>query len=212
MGNALVQLIRDGKIQSTADLKKLYHQMVLKTHPDTIGSNMLIESYLEIRRHYEEATRYLAARGTPVTHHKEFDSSRHRLRFFQQWDVIEAIETPYAFHSGADQPKLAQAKQEAVSELAAWKPEWKELYRTADEESVRMQRGIPLGPYLKHAMGLNVRPLVHNIIRLHLTGQFIYRTQAKQNFATIMYRLEQEGFAVLKKLLLLLVEDMRNGP
>jgi len=68
MRNALIELIRDGKIQSPADLKKIYRTMVLRTHPDAIGSDILLESYLEIRRSYEEAERYLVDHGGEQAH------------------------------------------------------------------------------------------------------------------------------------------------
>ncbi len=162
MRNALIELIRGGKIRSPADLKKIYRRMVLKTHPDAIGSTVLLENYLEIRRHYEEAERYLVDHGADQGHVSNDARANHRLGFFRNWEVIETLEMPYAFSPEEDRIKLAAAKQAAFNELAAWKPEWKELLKCADEESVRMKRGIPLGPYLKHAMGLNVRPLVHN--------------------------------------------------
>jgi len=212
MRNALIELIRDGKIRSPGDLKKIYRKMVLQTHPDAIGSTILLESYLEIRRHYEEAERYLVDHGVKKAHGDNGSPVNSRLGFFKEWDVIETLEMPYAFPPEENKRKLAEAKQAAFTMLATWRPEWKELYKSVDEDSVRMKHGIPLGPYLKHAMALNVRPLAHNIIYFHLTGRTIYARQAKQNFAAIMYRLEQEGFGALREFLVLLVEDVQNGP
>ena len=36
-----------------------YHKLVIKTHPDTVGSDKLISKFIEINDHYEEAKGYL---------------------------------------------------------------------------------------------------------------------------------------------------------
>lgn len=211
MRKTLIELAREGKLHSVADLKKIYHRLLIETHPDAVGSDIRVEDYHEIRRQYEEAESYFAREEGEGALKKQSIEANHRLEFFKQWDIIESLEPPYAFVREENRVPLESAKQAAMNELAAWKPEWEQLHRAADVESVRMKQGIPLGPYSKHAMGLNVRPLVHNIVYFHLTGREIYERQAKQNFEAIMYRLEAEGFPALRELLTLLVEDMKSG-
>ncbi|HUX21479.1 MAG TPA: hypothetical protein VMW69_09575 [Spirochaetia bacterium] len=211
MRKTLVELVREGKLQSVSDLKRIYHRLLLKTHPDAIGSDIRVGSYLEILRQYEEAVSYLAQTDRAGVLERNPIEANHRLEFFRQWDIIESLEPPYAFLRKEHRVPLEAAKRTAQSELAAWKPEWKVLYRAADAESVRMKQGIPLGPYAKHAVGLNVRPLVHNIVYFHLTGRAIYERQARQNFAAIMYRLDAEGFPALREFLTRLAEDMETG-
>ena len=38
-----------------AALRAAYYTAIMKTHPDTVGSNRHVESYLQLRAQYEEA-------------------------------------------------------------------------------------------------------------------------------------------------------------
>lgn len=37
------------------DLKRYYRKIVMKTHPDAVGSDRLVDKYVEYRNYYEEA-------------------------------------------------------------------------------------------------------------------------------------------------------------
>ena len=212
MSNVLIQLIRTGKIRSDEDLKRAYRKIVLKTHPDAVGSNELLERYLEFSRYFEEAKSYIAANAPAHPEQEAPDRPNHRLAFFQSLNVVESVELPYAFHPEDNREALDAAKKAAIEELEGWKPRWVELYQKADRDSVRIKSEKPRGPYLKHALGLNIRPVLHNIIAFHLTGRSLYARQVKQNLSGIMHRLEEEGHSSLASFLMLLVEDLKNGP
>jgi hypothetical protein len=98
MTNVLMQLIQAGRIQTLDGLKGAYRNAIMKTHPDAVGSNKYLESYLELRNQYEEAKAYLA-KSRPLEGNSEKDDKRnHRLEFFEKLNQIESLETPYAFH------------------------------------------------------------------------------------------------------------------
>ena len=211
MGNALIQLIRSDKLRSFEDLKSAYHKVIMKTHPDAVGSDMYLDRYLKLSAEYEEARAYLAeyrGAGGDLDHQV---SENHRLAFFQQLRVIESLEMPYAFHPEENLEKLLIAKKTAKDELQCWRKELAGLYSRADKEYVRIKTEKPMGPYLKHALALNVRPLVHNLIGFHLTGRDLYAKQAKQNLSGIMHQLSENGCNALREFLSVLLDDMRNG-
>jgi hypothetical protein len=209
--NMLVHLIRAGRIVSPEGLKSAYRTLVLKTHPDAAGSNRHLESYLELSNQYEEAKAYLAESGLVKSIAAGGGTRNHRLAFFQQLDLIESLEMPYAFHSGENEDRLLLAKQYAMTEISIWRKELGNLYERADREYVRIKTEKPMGPYLIHALALNIRPLVHNIIAFHLTARSLYAKQARQNISGIMHQLEKNGCDALREFLSLIIEDVENG-
>jgi len=48
MSNPLLQLIETGRIQTFDGLKAAYRQAIMKTHPDAVGSDKYVESYLKL--------------------------------------------------------------------------------------------------------------------------------------------------------------------
>ncbi len=210
--NVLIQLIDAGKIASLEELKGTYRQAVMKTHPDAVGSDRYLEGYLALSNQYEEAKAYLF-KIHPANAGSLIEGARnHRLAFFQQLQIIEALEMPYAFHPEENRGRLKAAKAAAHTEIAMWDAGLGELYKKADQEYVRIKTEKPMGPYLKHALALNIRPVFHDIIAFHLTGKKLYAKQAKQNRSGIMNQLEQRGLGSLREFLSFLIENMENGP
>ena len=59
---------------------------------------------------------------------------------------------------------------------------------------------------------LNIRPIIHNVIAFHLTGQEVYAVQSRQNLNAIMQKLADQGWRSLYGLLTFMIEDLKNGP
>jgi hypothetical protein len=207
----LLELVEAGTIQNLDELKSAYHRAVIRTHPDTVGSNERLDLFLQLSRHYQEARDALATAARNAEQRQRADKLGHRLAFFQQWERIESMELPYMWRKPVNETALRRARQAAVLELSKWRKEWAGLYEQADREYRAIKESKPGGPYLKDALGLNVRPLVHNIIAFHLTGQTLYRRQARQNVVGIMHELEQRGYKSLRALLSSFLGDMWNG-
>lgn len=212
MGNVLIQLIQSGKLRTFEDLRSTYHKIVMKTHPDAVGSDKYLKRYLQLSNEYEQARIFLTesqrAQGDSVA----APSKNHRLAFFQQLHLIETLEMPYHFHPEENLEELVVAKKAATNELERWRNDLAGLYSRADKEYVRIKAEKPLGPYLKHALALNVRPLVHNLITFHLTGRDLYAKQARQNLSGIMHQLGENHCVALREFLSLLLDDMKRGP
>jgi hypothetical protein len=201
--NVLILLIDAGKIESFEGLKSAYHKIVMKTHPDAVGSQRYLERFLELSSDFQEARNYLA-RSIPA-------GTNHRLAFFQELRRVETLEMPYSFHPEDNLLELHRAKAAAARELGRWRKELAGLYARAASEYARIKRQKPRGPYMKHALALNVRPLVHNVIGFHLTGRTLYEKQAKQNLSGIMHQLSAEKCDALRAFLSILLNDMKSG-
>jgi hypothetical protein len=117
---------------------------------------------------------------------------------------------PYAFHPEENQQRTETARQRAIGELLSWRPDIVELYRKADAEHSRIKGEKPSGPYMKHAIALNVRPLIHNILAYQLTGQQVYAKQSRQNLNAIMQKLAERGCNALHGFITFMIEDSKN--
>ena len=210
-GNDFIRLIQSGRLKSVEELRSTYRKIIMKTHPDAAGSDKYLEMHLHLGADYEEARTYLAEsqRAQGDFDHKVVRN--HRLAFFRQLRLIESLEVPYAYHKEMNSGELRSAKETALKELACWKKELVDLYRNADDEYVRIKSEKPEGPYLKHALALNIRPLVHNLISFHITGRELYGKQARQNLTGIMHQLTENGCHALCQFLTFLLDDMKNG-
>ena len=135
----------------------------------------------------------------------------HRLEFFKQLHLVESLEMPYAYHPKENLQRIHSAKVQAIQSLTEWKPGLVGLYRRADKEYVTIKHEKPRGPYLKYALALNVRPILHNIIAFHLTGRNLYVKQAKQNLSAILQIVKERGCPSLHAFILELLEDIKTG-
>ena len=210
MNNTLIQLIVDGRIRTLEDLRSTYHKLAMQTHPDAVGSDKLVRKFLEFSDQYEEAKAYLAQSKKDLSSTETFRTN-HRLEFYKQLHLIESLEMPYAFHTDENQESIAAAKQQAISALSQWNPTVVELCAKADSDHLSIKREKPRGPYLKHALALNIRPIIHNIVAFHLTGQEVYARQSQQNLNAIMQKLADQGWNALYGLLTFMIEDLKNG-
>jgi len=211
MNNALVQLIADGRIRNLEDLRTTYHKLAMQTHPDAVGSDRLVRKFLEFSDQYEEAKAYFAQSIKEHAQSAEPSVTNHRLEFYRQLHSIESLEMPYAFHSDENQESIKVAKQLAIAALSQWKPAVVDLYVKADSDHLSIKREKPRGPYLKHALALNIRPIIHNIVAFHLTGHEVYARQTQQNMNAIMQKLADQGWNALYGFLTFMIEDIKNG-
>jgi hypothetical protein len=212
MENVLLNYINEGKITNIDELKRLYRRIVLKTHPDSIGSNQLVNKFIEFSKYYEEARALLGSNiaDSPITTEERIPN--HRLYFFQALQVLETLELPYTQDKQTKKTKIDTIKHETYAHFINWKGDYAELYKLADSEYDSIKKEKPRGPYMKHALYLNLRPVFHNIIAYHLSGSPLYQRQIKQNLAAIMLRLEEKQYFSLRDYLRFLIADMNNGP
>ncbi|MGA2765929.1 MAG: hypothetical protein ABSG17_21520 [Spirochaetia bacterium] len=206
-----MQLIFNGRIRSLEDLKRFYRKIVMKTHPDALGSAGLSDQFIQFGNFYEEAKQYLADNIAGPGSTPQIKSTNERLRFYQTMQKLEALDMPYAFHRRDNEVRIRTLQSEAASLFKNWNSRYLKLHLLARNEYEQIWSEKPRGPYLKHALALNIRPLLHNVIYFHLTGRELYRKQARQNIDAILNRLTEEGFIGFRDYLSLLIQDMENG-
>lgn len=127
MRNPFVRLIAEERIRTLADLKATYHTLVMKTHPDAVGSDRLQKEFIELSDYYEEARSYI----TQVAKEASPDSlnvQNHRLEFYRQLHLIESLAMPYAYHAKENKSRLGSARELAIGEMSAWKPDVVDLF------------------------------------------------------------------------------------
>ena len=204
--NLFVRYIEQGRIRSLDELKKMYRQVALRTHPDALGSDRRVEEYIECRIFYEQARALFQ------------DAERHpqppdyRLLFYRELYRLERLDKPFAFNKYCfSRQEIELARQRASEFFANWQPDRAELYRRANREYNLIKLEKPRGPYRKHALLSNLGPVFNNILSFQLSGLQFYRRQLKQNLEAILLRLEQRQFHELLAFIRFLIADMENG-
>jgi hypothetical protein len=211
MKNALIDLINAGRIRSLEDLKSTYHKIVMKTHPDAVGSEKLLTKYLSFAGQYEEAKQYLLGLSKVTQEPKKKAATNHRMEFFVQLSSIEAFETLNKTTPGRITPHLVAAKKAARVELSEWRPDLLDLYDKAVREYDRIKYEHATGLRTRHPPTLVVPPLLKNIIAFHLSGKALYLVRARKNHALALYRLIEKSSFHLHGFLSFLVDDLKNG-
>jgi hypothetical protein len=207
MENIFIRYINQGKIRSLDELKRTYRQIVMRTHPDVVGSERLVEEYLECRNCYEEA------RAILENEEKGREPPDYRLLFYKEFYRLERIDKPYAFNKlHFSREEAERCRQRAGEYFGRWREDQVGLYAEASRIYDQIKLEKPRGPYRKHALLFNLSPVFHNILSYQLTGLPFYRKQLRQNFAAIMFQLEQRSFHKLIEFVQFLIADMENGP
>jgi curved DNA-binding protein CbpA len=207
MDNFFISYIRQGRIQGLEELKKTYRRMVLKTHPDTVGSDRLVEEYIACRNSYEQARELLEEEA------KRHGARNHRLLFYREYYRLGMIDMPFAFNKYYfNRQQIQLSRQRALEHFVRWQKERTALYAEANRIYDQIKLEKPRSPYRKHAMLFNLSSVFHNILSYQLTGLEFYRQQLRQNLETVLFQLEQRGFRNLIEFIRFLISDMENVP
>ncbi len=203
--------ISEGRIRNLQQLKNAYRSLVMKTHPDAVGSDRLTDMFVRLSSDYEEAKAFLEAR-VPLGQSPALPIAKNsRLAYYQALQKLQSLDSPFSFNKSDNVGAITEAKDRAWEHFRKWNGTHDGLYWQAQHEYERLKAEKPSGPYLKHALALNVSPVFHNIIAYHLTGIGFYRKQVKQNLNAILERLVDGGYSSLRDFLLLLIQDMEAG-
>jgi len=209
--NPFIRLIEEGRITCLEDLRRSYRKIVMRTHPDASGDSTALE-FVTFSHFYEEAKGLLLNTASTTAEASEDLTANPRLQFYQRLQRIESLDMPYQFRRKEHHAEIRALRMDAADLFGAWKAAQTRLYETAERQQRQIWTDKPSGPYMKHALALNIRPVLHNVISFHLTGRPVYKRQARQNIRAIMTRLEEEGYSAFKEYLSLLIKDMENGP
>ena len=185
----------------------------MKTHPDAVGSDRLVDKYIEYRNQYEAARAVIErAKETQESAIAE-DSKGYRLLFYREFHSLERIDKPYAFNKYYHtRREIELTKQRAFEFFSNWRRDYVELYEQASKSYDRIKQEKPRGPYRRHALLYNLSPVFHNITSYQLTGLDFYKKQLRQNLGAIMHQLDAREFYQLAEYIRFLMEDMECGP
>ena len=203
MENVFLGYIKKGRIRDLDELKRTYRRIVMKTHPDAVGSDRLVEQYLEYRSFYEEARAILE--NSPKT----LEILDYRLLFYKEFYRLERMDKPWAFNRYYfSRQEIELGKQRAFEYFSQWQPERMDLYQEANRNYDLVKLEKPLGPYRKQALLFNLSSVFHNILSYQLTGLQFYRRQLRQNLAVVLLQLEQRRLHETRRIRRFLIADM----
>jgi hypothetical protein len=210
--NPLIKLIAAGKIRTLQQLRSTYRALIMKSHPDAVGSDKLLEKYLSFSSYYEEAKLAFQDQVPARSEASRDRPANHRLAYFRVLQNLERMDRPYGFHRARNLERIMELKSRARFHFERWNAGNQALYDAADRDYDRLKAEKPSGPYMKNALAINISPVFYNILAYHLTGYIFYKKQVKQNLQAVMQKLADHRCQALKGFLEVIIDDMNEGP
>ena len=99
MDNIFIKLIKNNKIKNIEDLKKVYRNIAKKTHPDVVGSDQFVKTFIQFKDYYEEAKIFLESKNCISEKKNEPVNENYRFLFFQELKILDTLELPYNFNN-----------------------------------------------------------------------------------------------------------------
>jgi hypothetical protein len=216
MENYFIKLIREGSIHSTEDLKRTFRLIAKKTHPDTAGTDRYVKEFMLFMEQYEEALKFLHELIGKERKVKEEVKINYRLSFYRQLIDIYFLEG-YSLMTKRKETntKISGAFINGADFFEKWQPSLAGLCKTglADYEMIKneKQKNV-ISNIRKLPLFLNLRPILFNVAKYHITGLEFYKKQTGQNLDAVINRLEETGHIDFKEFLVFMINDMNNGP
>ncbi|MBN2544254.1 MAG: hypothetical protein JXB50_00565 [Spirochaetes bacterium] len=214
MENIFIKLIKDGTIGSLGELKDVFRKIAKKTHPDAVGSDELVEKFIEFKAFFDEARQFLKSNSLVFEEDQTYSVNECRLMFFHSLRKLDTLELPHNKNKKTSEDIKAE-KEEMALYFKKWDEKHFELFENADFEYDLIKMEKPkndLTNLRKPSLYMNLRPVFFNLCNYHITGLEFYKKHLMRNLDPIIKRLEEKKFFTLKNFLLFLIEDMEKGP
>jgi len=200
MSNVFINLIIEKKISNLKGLKKIYHGALKKTHPDTAGSDKFVDKFIQYKKDYEEALRYLEKQNADLEINDKIESNNYRRLFFIELKIFDELEL-----SGTNTAFF----------FKKWKEGSYDLFLKALEEYGQIKNEKPrniISNLRKPSLYNILKPVFFNLCHYHVAGSDIYLKQLNRNLDYIFQKLEEKKYFSVKNFLSLLIQDLKNGP
>ena len=209
--NPFIQRITDGRIRTREELRHLYRRLVMRTHPDMVGSDSLSHRFIQLVTDYQEARHYFDLGEASSADPDRAARADPRLEFYESLHILERVDTPFNFSRHRDAGRIQHLKEETREWFSLWRPELGELHAMASAQYDQLKRERPAGPYRKDDLYSNLYPFFNNITCFHVMGNQFYLQQMRRNLAAVTERLEQRHMHALRDYVLALIADSGNG-
>ena len=133
--NVFLKAITEGTIRNLQQLKSSYRTLVMRTHPDALGSDQLIEKFMALSSNYQEARAFLEAGIYSPSPTTTAAGNNSRLAFFQALQRLQVLDVPYTFHRAENLQVIAQTKRHTRECL-----DLPRIHGHADKQSGRRDR------------------------------------------------------------------------
>ena len=91
MDSVFMRKISEGRIRNLLQLKSAYRSLVMKTHPDAVGSDRLTDTFVRLSSEYEEAKTFLESRA-PFRQSPALPRTKNnRLAFYQALQRLQSL-------------------------------------------------------------------------------------------------------------------------
>ena len=212
MENIFAKYIREGRVRNHEQLRAVYHQLLMHTHPDATGTDQSAESFIGLGQQYSEARQLLDELSGDQASTVGSSAPNVRLSFFRHLEELDRLDMPFTFDRRRLQQQISAARAKANQLFEQWRPQQAELYSAAQRSYDQIKHEKHWVPYTFHTFYFNLRPVFHNITAYHLTGLPLYKKQLRQNLDAILHHLELKHHDALRDYILFLIQDIEDGP
>src|SRR4030042_526834 len=204
MENIFIKLIKEGTIRNLDELKNAFRKIAKKTHPDTVGSDELVEKFIQFKVFFDEAKEFLKSKSLIPEGSDVYAVNDYRLLFFQSMQKLDTLELPHNKNKRTEE-NIKTTRESMALYFKKWKVEYYELFESADFEYdiIKMEKpNNDIANLRKPLLYMNLMPVFFNLCNYHITGLEFYKKQLKRNLDPIIKRLEEKKFFELKEFLL----------
>lgn len=213
MENLFITMINEGRIKNSDELKRAFHSIAKKTHPDMVGSDRYVDRFIKFNKQFSEAKEYLKGRG-------EMEDAPeppldYRLLFYQELFALISLEEPGRYLNEQLRSRVKTVGTGVRKAFLRWKESESRLFNSAALEylNIRDEKSHNDFAHLrKPLIMVSLHPLIFSLCSYHISGKEFHLKQFYRNLKSVIVRLEEAGFLIMKEALLYLAADVKRGP
>lgn len=206
--NPFLPLIRDGKITTSDELKKVYRRLLKETHPDKVGSEERLDLFLQLESFYKEALEQFSTAEKP-------NKAESRLQFYKALLLILDLESRLKLSRKEVEASLERVAKEVTKYWEEWQGRENPFFYPAFHNLVSFlgQTGINDLDHLREpSLFRTIAPVLYKICAYHISAKSFYIKQINRGFILLEETLKKEGQEALLQWILFLLQDAQKGP
>lgn len=213
MENLFITMIDEGRISNSEELKRAFHSIAKKTHPDMVGSNRYVERFIKFNKQFIEAKEYLKRRGEDE---KIIEPPPdYRLIFFRELFALISLELPGKYLDEQLRRRVLEIGKMVKEAFSGWKVSEHKLFNSAALEYLKIRNEKPHNDFAhlrKPLLMVSLQPLIFSLCSYHISAKEFHLKQFNRNLKSVVIRLEEAGFLIMKEALLYLAADLKRVP
>jgi len=198
--------IGEGRITSLRELRRCYRALAAKTHPDASAADDSHESFIRLKKDYEEAASRLARRRGSGNAIRMAPKPTREEVYHSIWDLVSSgfpVDPSVRLSSKAYRERIRAFSRQLEAYWGAPNPAFEDI-----EGELYEIRGADI---IDNPLFGKVRMVFYTIVSWHLNPRAFAAQAMGKWIVEIGPELDARGLPAAKAFLSWLVDDMKNG-